>query len=297
MSFSKSRFYIYKVLEAGLLAKAVERFVATLGDKPARIGISVSQDLPDGGTAHRKFSSPSELATICDLKGQWILVDGWTSSNEFRSFNIKEDSGLIEVSASSDTPGNMQSILELLTKTLELKEASDEILAKNQSPSRREISERLAVLERIVLGPSRTLRCFLSYRFTPENEDPARRLRDFLTLLGIDVVTGNTYEPRPVSQKVIERLKDDLDFVVLLIGQDGESFWTRDEIAAAKQKMIPLVPIVEEGMNFSSGLYGDLEYITYSKGHIGDSFLKVLEAVKYVRQQRKTISSPPPETQ
>ena len=297
MSFSKSRFYIYKVLEAGLLAKAVESFVATLGDKPARIGISVSQDLPDGGTAHRKFSSPSELVTICDLKGQWILVDGWTSSNEFRSFNIKEDSGLIEVSASSDTPGNMQSILELLTKTLELKEASDETLAKNQSPSRREISERLAVLERIVLGPSRTLRCFLSYRFTPENEDPARRLRDFLTLLGIDVVTGNTYEPRPVSQKVIERLKDDLDFVVLLIGQDGESFWTRDEIAAAKQKMIPLVPIVEEGMNFSSGLYGDLEYITYSKGHIGDSFLKVLEAVKYVRQQRKTISSPPPETQ
>jgi hypothetical protein len=163
--------------------------------------------------------------------------------------------------------------------------------------SRKEISERLAVLERIVLGPNRTLRCFLSYRFTPENEDPARRLHDFLILLGIDVVTGNTYEPRPVSQKVMDRLKDDLDFIVLLIGLDGESFWTRDEIATTKHKMIPLVPIVEDGVIFSSGLFGDLEYVTYAKGHIGDSFFKVLEAVKYVRQQLKPIDSPSPEVQ
>jgi hypothetical protein len=85
----------------------------------------------------------------------------------------------------------------------------------------------LAVLEKIVLGPSRTLRCFLSYRFTPDNEDSARKLKDFLTLLGIEVVTGTTNEPRPLSQKVMERLKDDLDFVVLLIGHDGESHWTR----------------------------------------------------------------------
>ena len=270
-----------------------------MGDKLKRIEIYVSQDLPDGGTAGRKFSSPSELATICDLRGHRIKVFGYTSSPELPTFNIRVSSGLIAVEASSDTPDSMQVILELLTTTLGLEEASDEIIAKEQGPSIRdsirEMSERLAVLEKIVLGPSRTLRCFLSYRFTPENEDPARRLQDFLTLLGIDVVTGNTYEPRPVSQKVMERLEDDLDFVVLLIGQDGESFWTRDEIAAAKQKKIPLVPIVEEGMNFSSGLFGDLEYVTYSRDHIGDSFLKVLEAVKYVRQQRKPISPPPPE--
>jgi hypothetical protein len=210
---------------------------------------------------------------------------------------MREGNGLIEVDVSADTPDDMRIMLDLLIKGLSLKEASVEVLAKARNLNRKAISERLAVLENIVLGPNRTLRCFLSYRFTPENEDSARKLKDFLTLLGIDVITGTTYEPRPVSQKVMERLKDDLDFVVLLIGHDGESLWTRDEIASATHKMIPLVPIVEDGVSFSPGLFGDLEYVPYAKGHIGDSFFKALEAVKYIRQQLKPITSPSPEVQ
>jgi hypothetical protein len=293
MSFSKSRYFTHKIFEAGLLAKAVESMV---GDTSERLEIFHTQDLPDGGSVYHTLNSPTGLYEICDMAGHFIRVSIRTSG-KYRSFHMKEADGLIEVDATSDTPDDMQALLDLLTKGLDLKEASDEVLSRKGGPSRKEISERLAVLERIVLGPNRTLRCFLSYRFTPENEDPARKLKDFLTLLGIDVVTGTTYEPRPVSQKVMERLKDDLDFVVLLIGHDGESLWTRDEIASAKHKMIPLVPIVENGVSFSPGLFGDLEYVTYAKDHIGDSFFKVLEAVKYVRQQLKPITSPSPEVQ
>ena len=89
--------------------------------------------------------------------------------------------------------------------------------------------------------------------------------------------SGDSYEPRPVSQ-IMGRLKDDLDFIVLLAG-DGESFWTRDEIATANHKRIPLVPIMEAGVD-EPGLFGDSECVPYAKGHIGDLLLKVLEAVK-----------------
>ena len=59
--------------------------------------------------------------------------------------------------------------------------------------------------------------------------------------------------------------------------------------------MIPLVPIIEAGVEFQPGLFGDIDCVPYAKGHIGDLFLKVLETVKYIREQHKPISSPSPE--
>jgi len=294
MSFSKTRQFTHKIFEAGLLAKAVGSIV---GETPKHLNIIDSQTLADGGHASHTLTSPSGLSTICDMAGHVIWVSMKTLSGKHQSLQMRVSNGLIVVYASADTPDDMRVMLDVLTDGLDLKEASDEAIAKQDGPNRKEISERLAVLEKIVLGPSRTLRCFLSYRFTPENEDPARKLHSFLIRLGIDVVTGDTYEPRPVSQKIMGRLDDDLDFIVLLAGGDGESFWTRDEIATAKHKMIPLVPVIEAGGRFEPGLFGDLECVPYEKGHIGDSFLKVLEAVKYIREQHKPISSPSPELQ
>jgi hypothetical protein len=289
MPFSKAHYFIHKVFEAGLLAKAVEK---AMGEKPQRIEIWLNEHLPNGGDVSQNLTSPSDLAAVCDIAGHHLYVSIQTSSGTSRSFHMREDDELIRVEARADTADDMQATLALLTKELDLKEASDEILATKRGPSQKEVLERLTLLERIVLGPNRTLRCFLSYRFTSENEDPARKLKDYLTLLGIDVLTGTTYEPRPISQKIMDRLQDGLDFIIVLIGHDGESFWTRDEIATAKHKGIPLVPIIEEGVDFASGLFGDLECVTYSKGHIGDCFLKVLEAVKYVREIRKPFIPP-----
>lgn len=294
MSFSKSRHFAYKIFEAGLLAKAVEGIA---GDSPKSIEIKDFEDLPDGGRVIHTLTSSSEIFRICDLATHFIYVSIHTSSGKYRSLQLKESNGLIETDVSAETPDDVKVMVDLLTKELDLKEASDEALAKARGPNQKAISERLAVLERIVLGPNRTLRCFLSYRFTAENEEPARKLHSFLIRLGIDVVTGDTYEPRPVSQKIMGRLKDDLDFIVMLAGGDGESFWTRDEIATANHKMIPLVPVIEDGVKFEPGLFGDIECVPYAKGHIGDSFLKVLEAVKYIREQHKPISSPSPELQ
>lgn len=287
MSFSKSRHFTHRIFDAGLLTRAVESII---GDKPQRVDIKDLEYLPDGGSVMHTLGSPFDLARLCDVSDHYIDVSVRTCSGQYRSFSLSKINGLIVSDVRADTTDDMNEVFGLLTTGLALDEVSDEILAKQRGPTLKQVSERLALLERLVLGPNRTLCCFLSYRFTPENEEPARKLHQFLTLLGIDVITGDTYEPRPISQKVMDRLKGDLDFIVLLVGQDGESFWTRDEIAITKHKMIPLVPIVEDGVNFSSGLFGDLEYVSYSKGHIGDSFLKVLEAIKFVRQHQVPIS-------
>ena len=63
--------------------------------------------------------------------------------------------------------------------------------------------------------------------------------------------------------------------------------WTRDEIATAIHKDIALVPIVEEGTQLTPGLLADIEFVEFPKGHIGEAFLKLLEAVCFIRAQKQ----------
>ena len=164
----------------------------------------------------------------------------------------------------------------------------EEVAKKSTSPIK-DIAKRLTTLEAKVSGSSRKLRCFLSYRFSPDSENTAFRVERFLALLEIEVIKGTSYEPRSISEKVMERLNQPLDFIVLLLTSTGESMWTRDEIAAALQKDIAVVPLVEEGVTFAPGLFGDLEYIEFARDHVGDAFLKLLEAVTFVRQQKPSV--------
>lgn len=60
--------------------------------------------------------------------------------------------------------------------------------------------------------------------------------------------------------------------------------WTRDEVATAHSAGAYITPVVEEGADFAVGLLGDIGYITFGPGHIGDAFLSIAEAVEYVRR-------------
>jgi hypothetical protein len=130
------------------------------------------------------------------------------------------------------------------------------------------------------------LRAFLSYRFgTPDTESAAETIRRFLDLLNVEVVTGRGYEPRALHEKVGDRLVG-LDLAVVLVGTDGESLWTRDEIATARSAGAFVIPIVATGATFALGLFGDLEYIPFAPGHIGDALISLLEGVAYIRRIR-----------
>lgn len=145
--------------------------------------------------------------------------------------------------------------------------------------------ERIGKLEAAAAARSRRLRCFLSYRFGDANDLVALRIEQFLTTLDVEVLSGANYEPRQVSEKVLSKLRQPLDFIIILITSTGESMWTRDEIGAAIHKGVGLVPLIEKGAKFDPGLFADLEYVEYDEGHIGDAFLKLAQAVRFVREQ------------
>jgi len=86
------------------------------------------------------------------------------------------------------------------------------------------------------------------------------KIQQFLALLDVKVASGASYEPRRVSDKVLSKLSESLDFIVVLISGTGESMWTRDEIASVIGRGVAVIPIVEEGANFAPGLFGDLEH-------------------------------------
>ena len=111
----------------------------------------------------------------------------------------------------------------------------------------------------------------------------------FLGLLNVEVDTGATYEPRGISEKVKTKLNQPLDFIVLIVSANGESMWTRDEISYAHGRGIKVIPLVEDGANFSPGLFSDLEYIPYARGHIADAFIKLLEAIRFVESDKRKV--------
>src|ERR1017187_2158551 len=127
---------------------------------------------------------------------------------------------------------------------------------------------------------------FLSYRFNELSRTAVDQLQRLFRALDVDIVTGEEYEPRSVSDKIRARLDLPLDGVVLLVVNE-ESFWTRDEIAFAHAKGIPVIPLVAKGTTFTAGVFGDLEMIYFEPGHIEQTFIGILEALRYIKLHRR----------
>src|SRR5207247_9047167 len=151
----------------------------------------------------------------CHLRG--FFQDPAGGSLSFR-FGDSYDGLSLEVSAGAAT--TLNNVFDHFIKGLGLKELPLE------DPNRKTridfaeedisaLDDRLRRVERALSRVTPRLRCFLSYRFGDANELMALRVQRFLALLGVEVVTGQSYEPRRVSDKIAERLTQELDFVVL----------------------------------------------------------------------------------
>jgi len=146
--------------------------------------------------------------------------------------------------------------------------------------------ENMAQWMNAVREERRRLLVFLSYRFEPSSKDAVEKLKKFFRALDVDVITGEEYEPRPVSEKIQALLELPLDCTVLVV-MKGQSFWTRDEIAIAKAKGIPVVPLIAKAASFKAGIFGDLEKIRFEQDHIEQTFTDVLEAMRYIKLHRR----------
>jgi hypothetical protein len=68
----------------------------------------------------------------------------------------------------------------------------------------------------------------------------------------------------------------------VLVSSSGEPPWTREDVGRARARGALLIPVVESGSPYVPGPFGDVDCIGFAPGHVGDAFLRLLEAVRFV---------------
>ena len=276
MEISRSTFFRIRQFRIGELASmfgSLSRSL-TLEDKP--VGFSINEILSDGSEVWRD-ATQADLESICNLVARSIscTIGNWPD-RVYLSLS-QRGSDYLRLYVSSAQSSIITEVPRLLQQALALEEVTEhEAMSIDRAPEDdrfQPLLRRIEQLENAVFEPKQKLRCFLSYRFSSENEILALKLSQFLKLLDVEVITGASYEPRQVSQKVLSRLREPLNFIVLLVTKTGESMWTRDEVGAALHKGLALVPIVENGAVLQPGMFADIEYVSFEPDHIGDAFL------------------------
>jgi hypothetical protein len=113
------------------------------------------------------------------------------------------------------------------------------------------------------------------------------RLKRFLAALGVESITAEQFEPRRIEDKVKERLRADVDFVVATICKAGASSWIRDELVDANARNLRVILLLEKGATFDRGIFGTMEHIEYDLS-IDQTFLAVLEGINFIKAETST---------
>lgn len=143
-------------------------------------------------------------------------------------------------------------------------------------------------LEIVEVKYSKKMRCFVSFRFDDHSKALAFELREFMELVGLEFVSGLGFEPRSISEKVLERLSATLDIFVILFSASGDSSWLNQEIGVAKARNLPILVLKEDGSDVNSGMLGDTECLIFPKGNINKAFVGVLQALSYLKKIDKS---------
>ena len=148
-------------------------------------------------------------------------------------------------------------------------------------------NDKIDELKSIILTKNQNIRtnCFLSFRFDDHSKSLAFDVKGFLELVKVNVLSGLGYEPRSVSEKVLDRLSQKVDLFILIHSQSGDSDWINQEIGVAKGRNIPIMVLKEEGTEQKSSLLGDNEYIEFPKDNISNCFIGILQALEYIENK------------
>ncbi|MGH8427332.1 MAG: hypothetical protein ACRES7_05025 [Gammaproteobacteria bacterium] len=130
------------------------------------------------------------------------------------------------------------------------------------------------------------MRCFVSFRFDDHSKALTFELKEFMGLVGLDFVSGLGFEPRSISEKVLERLSEPLNIFVILLGDSGDSAWLHQEIGVARGRKLPILVLKEEGAEIDSGMLGDTEFLSFPKNNISKAFVGILQALSYLNRAK-----------
>ncbi len=123
---------------------------------------------------------------------------------------------------------------------------------------------------------------FLGRHFDEGAAATAGTLKQFLSLLSIEVVEGEAYSARPIPAKV-EALIDGQELYLGLVTKNSEHDWITAEAAYARGKSKLIILVVEEGTSFNPTIIGrDFEQIRFPSGRIEQSFIKLLQEFRAI---------------
>lgn len=264
MGFTAYRYYKQRRFGTNQIATCFQKLVSELNLGPEGYHISGRYRVDDD-IEESKNLTISDLGTLCEIKDR---PEGLSFS--FSPQNIKHAHsdivffqafrGSLQLGQSLSGPEKSEVIFKIIEHSLQLERTELPDLKDRDIVA---IEDRLCALEDQLKKDKLQLTCFLSYRFNSRSKALALELTRFLDLLGVKVITGAGYEPRRLNEKVTTRLEQPLDFFIYLITADGESTWTRDELAFSLAKGHAVVLLVESGSRIEKGLLADWEYIEF----------------------------------
>lgn len=260
---------------------ALEKLAAALEARWGKeLRISVSYSYEGGGSDIVSIARDS-LVTLTPVAPPIVFVS-LTPKGSLLRFEVRifVRSDRVSIGARDETMLAANALKALAVEALGV-----EPLPEAEEPERVSSLERRVDAVQRIQEEALRIRAFLSFRFGEPDSSLAADVERFLTLSNVEVVTGRSYEPRRVEDKVRSRLVG-VDIVVYLLTSSGDSSWVRDEIAAAGAVGIPVVPLVEDTAQFEQGLFGNVEWIRFSAGHIGDVWIRLTEAVRFVRAEK-----------
>lgn len=263
------------------LDRLLSEFADMCGIQPAEVGVSAFYTFEDGGTDRRMIepSAVSALVPVAPPISLIVLGSQGLLGRPVLFIHVRADH--VRIQAEADTMSLAKDLVEKAIACLGLTPYDPP--AQNRVAG---LEKRLDAVQALQQEDVH-LRCFLSFRFDATDEALAAQVERFLRLQGVEVLTGRSYEPRRVEDKVRSRLTQALDFVVYLLTSSGDSSWLRDEIAEARAAQVPVIPLVEEGIKFEQGLFGNVEHIPFAPGHIGDVWISLTEALEFIRATRR----------
>lgn len=253
MTVSMTRWYRLQTFRAGELRRVLRAILA-----PGST-VDISHHLPDGALRRDRDASDDDLRLVCDPVRDHLEVFG----DVYLTLQGRDDK--LQMRISADTLERVRAVLERLERELRLEEAP--------SPRAEPAS---------AVPAKRRIRCFLTYRFDQDTTSIALKVQRFLGLLDVEVVTASAREPRSIGEKVLAKVDRERDFIAVVVSSSGECPWTPDEIGRASAHGAVIVPVVEDGSRFADGLFGNLQPASFAPGHVGDAFLPLLEAVRFV---------------
>lgn len=133
-------------------------------------------------------------------------------------------------------------------------------------------------LDIFVSETSEITKCFVSFRFNDHSKALAFELKEFMELVNIEFVSGLGFEPRSVSEKVIDRLNEKIDVFIVIQSSLGDSAWLNQEIGIARARNLPIIVLQEENSDTNPGILGDIEYIPFPENTISKAFVSILQA-------------------